>query len=1158
MAWEPGRSGVSMLFDPNTELGRDLAAVDWAGTALGPVENWPTSLRNVVSLVLGSRFSMWMAWGPELTFFCNDAYRRDTLGAKYPWALGRRADEVWSEIWPDIGPRIESVITTGIATWDEGLLLFLERSGYQEETYHTFSYSPITDDDARIAGMLCVVSEDTARVVGERRMATLRDLGTELARASTTAEVSAAAHQQLGQDPNNLPFVAAYLFDDDGSAARLAWTAGIDKGHPATPTVIRRGERKQAWPLRDLVAGRPLVLENLPDRFPDLPTGAWDEPPRSAIAVPFIQPGERKPLGFMVVGLNRYRPLDEAYRGFIDLIATQVAAAVTRTRAFEDERKRAEELAELNRAKTTFFTNVSHELRTPLTLLLGPAEDALSDGAEPLPSAQRGRVEVIQRNAERLLKLVNTLLDFSRMEAGRGGGRFESLDLARYTVELAGMFETAMQRADLQLTIECTPVDQAVYVDAEMWAKIVLNLLSNALKATFNGGITVRFGDVDGAAQLDVIDTGAGIPLAEQQRLFERFHRVSGAALRSHEGSGIGLALVSELATTHGGTVGVRSAPGAGSTFTVRLPYGTAHLPSDQVVLDTLGDFPIAAMYSHGYLAEASRWLSGSGDAVAESAASSDRPTVLVVDDNADMRDYVSGLLADDYRVQTAQDGMEALSLTRRSLPDLVLTDVMMPRLDGFGLLTALRADSSTMHIPIIMLSARSGDDAIVEGLEAGADDYLVKPFSARELIARVRANLELDRVRRLADELARSRALLDQAEELAHVGSWQIDLRDNAVVGSAEYFRILGVPSSHLDEGGLEEALQLVRADDREVLALALERTAQTGAALDIELHLTHPSGDERLARAHGLLHYSSEGEPAFIRGSVQDITEQRLAAEAVTAAVAAREAAAREHAIAEELQRSLLPDARFDVAPLDVATYYRAGVEGTQAGGDWYDVIELSGGRTALVLGDVMGRGVRAAAVMGQLRATVRAYSRIDLPPAELLSLLDAAVRDLSEQMIVTCVYAIYDPNDESLTYGNAGHLPPLLSSPGQPLRRLTVGGPPLGTGHPITEIERIALPEGATITLYTDGLVEHRGSDLDTGINQLVTLLDEATVPIEALPSYLVDAMLPADPDDDVAVLIARVTSPTDRRRRAADDATTQVPLGTNAIGPAEVRA
>src|SRR5206468_246666 len=171
----------------------------------------------------------------------------------------------------------------------------------------------------------------------------------------------------------------------------------------------------------------------------------------------------------------------------------------------------------------------------------------------------------------------------------------------------------------------------------------------------------------------------------------------------------------------------------------------------------------------------------------------SDRPRIIVADDNADMRSYVSGLLADQYAVTPAVDGQQALELARAHPPDLILTDVMMPRLDGFGLLAALRADPATMHLPVVMLSARSGEEAAVVGLEAGADDYLVKPFSARELLARVRANLELDRVRRVADELHRSRALLDQAEELAHVGSWELDLRDGSVVGSAEFLRIVG-----------------------------------------------------------------------------------------------------------------------------------------------------------------------------------------------------------------------------------------------------------------------------------------------------------------------------------------------------------------------------
>src|SRR3954462_5073299 len=177
--------------------GADLLAVDWAATPLGSPEDWPQSLTTVVNIVLSSRFSMWMAWGPELTFFCNDAYRRDTLGAKYPWALGRPASEVWAEIWPDIGPRIDRVLEEGNSTWEEALLLFLERSGYSEETYHTFSYSPLTDDDGAIAGMLCVVTEVTEQVVAPARMTTLRALGVGMGAAQDEMSAVRAACRQL-------------------------------------------------------------------------------------------------------------------------------------------------------------------------------------------------------------------------------------------------------------------------------------------------------------------------------------------------------------------------------------------------------------------------------------------------------------------------------------------------------------------------------------------------------------------------------------------------------------------------------------------------------------------------------------------------------------------------------------------------------------------------------------------------------------------------------------------------------------------------------------------------------------------------------------------------------------------------------------------------
>ena len=398
----------------------------------GTSTTWPRSLESVVRLVLTSRFSMWMAWGPELTFFCNEAYRRDTLGEKYPWALGKPASVVWSEIWDDIGPRIDTVMTTGQATWDESLMLFLERSGYTEETFHTFSYSPIFDDHGVIAGMLCVVKEDTEEVVAHRRMQTLRDLGSRRTSNLTEAETISTACDELADEPGG-PAVLAGLPLRRG---RRHGPAGRQR-RLRRPAPGRARRPAGGGPGRGL-AGGPCRRRRAGDRRPASRSGSstcraapgtsarrrpsWCRSPPAPAAAPY---------GFQVFGLNRFRPLDDGYRDFCDLIAGQLAASLTDARAYEFERGRAETLAELDQAKTDFFTNVSHEFRTPLTLLLGPAEDALSDDAEPLAGRQRDRVEVILRNGQRLLKLVNTLLDFSRLESGRVEARFEPVDLAQ-------------------------------------------------------------------------------------------------------------------------------------------------------------------------------------------------------------------------------------------------------------------------------------------------------------------------------------------------------------------------------------------------------------------------------------------------------------------------------------------------------------------------------------------------------------------------------------------------------------------------------------------------------------------------------------------------------------------------------------------------------
>jgi PAS domain S-box-containing protein len=549
-----------------------------------------------------------------------------------------------------------------------------------------------------------------------------------------------------------------------------------------------------------------------------------------------------------------------------------------------------------------------------------------------------------------------------------------------------------------------------------------------------------------------------------------------------------------------------------------------------------------------GFLSEVERWLRSEAPAPAPtSGAGTDRPEVLVVDDNDDMRHYVTGLLSSRYRVRSAPDGQDALEAARSRAPDLVLTDVMMPRLDGFGLLEALRADPLTVHIPVVMLSARAGEEGIIEGLEAGADDYLIKPFSARELLARVHANLELDRARRAREQLQRGQRLLNQAEQLAGVGSFEIDLPSGAMRGSDQLLRLLGLGPAEFGAMDFRDAIQsLVHPNDIADVAQTLDVAIASGRAFESEARLSG-GGAPRWIYFRGEVVRDEDGTPSALRGFIQDITRRKQVEEAMAAAAAAREAAQREHHIADELQRSLLPADTFESAFLEVATYYQAGDEGTRVGGDWYDVIDLGAGRTALVMGDVAGRGVQAASVMGQLRAAVRAYARLDLPPGEVLGQLDAMVRELAPGQIVTCVYAVYDPSEEDVTYASAGHLPILWATPGHPTQRLPgATGPPLGAGPSHFNEQRQTLATGEFVVLYTDGLVERRDEQLDEGIASLAAAVDPDTEAITRLPGTLVHALAPNGSEDDIALLIARASD-----RSAQRTAERDIPAAASAL-------
>ncbi len=742
-------------------------------------------------------------------------------------------------------------------------------------------------------------------------------------------------------------------------------------------------------------------------------------------------------------------------------------------------------------------------------MLLGPLDDLLSSD-EPLSEHQRHALLLGRRNALRMRRLVNALLDLTQAQGGGLVPTFRPLDLARYTAELASAFESAVESAGLELRVDCPPLDRAAYVDVEMWEKIVLNLISNALKHTWQGSITVKLSSQDGIAELLVSDTGIGIAEEELPRLFERFHQVKGVRARSAEGSGIGLALVSELVYLHEGEVSVESEAGCGTKFTVRIPLRPAAATTAR---EGTGERPSASAAAETFLAEAERWAAAD-DWTEDTALPGPIPDgvsggrVLVVDDNSEMRSYLRRVLAGHFDVETVPDGQAALAAIRSSRPDLVLTDVMMPELDGFEFLRAIRADPDTARLPVIMLSARAGQESSVGGLDAGADDYLVKPFSRIELIARVRSNLTASRAREEAARQATHRA--ERLGQLVQAG-----MRVAACVEPDDVLEALATEAR-----GLFDAHEVEVVDDQ-----GHERTsgnARTGSA-DRAVEIAFSvEGRIRLAL------------PAAAEFDVEDraLCEQLgLVGSAALARARLHEA---EHGALRRLQECLLPRELPTHPSLQLAVRYLPANTTADVGGDWYDVIGLPGGRLAAVVGDVVGHGMEAAATMSSLRNVLRAFLIEGDNAGQALARMHELANRTEAGLTATLCCVIIDPITGTGDWASAGHPAPLLVRPAGAAVYLQAGPnqqPALGVGkRPNATQSGLVVAPGEMLLLYTDGLIER--SDRADGAALLQRTRAHDSIDLDTYCDALIDDLAPAHVRrDDVALLALRRTPPSE---------------------------
>jgi PAS domain S-box-containing protein len=716
---------MSKLVLPDTEMGRLFRTTDWSATPLGPTASWSPDLVSAVNMALASRFPMLICWGDDLLKLYNDAYRAILGSEKHPDALGRPVADVWPEVWHVIGPRFEEVLRTREPSWDEDQLLVVDRNGFVEEAYFTWSYSVMTGADGEVVGILDVATETTGKVLAERRARVVAALGAALADAETPEDVERIAVEILGRNHEDHTSVVLDLEPTASEVVPAPWS-------PGTP---------------------PLLGDD------------------GIHVVAALDTGRDVPSAALVLTANPMRPWDDHLQAYVEQCAAHVAAALSGVRRLDDERQRAAALAELDTAKTAFFANISHELRTPLTLISGPVNDALAEG--DLPEGVRRHLELVRRNTARLRLLVDRLLDLTRLDAGRVHPHLAEVDVAELVRGLAASFRPAMERAGLRFETDVPDLSRTAWVDPDMTERIVLNLLSNALKYTPEGGVELALHERPDGVEVVVTDSGVGIAAGDVGSVFDRFQQLPRRpGVRSDGGAGIGLFLVRQLAELHGGHAWVDSVEGTGSSFGVVLPWGEQPAP------DTLpsGD-SITPRRVDSFVAEVHDWnpdadlLPGrdgdeEGDAEATPTAGelAGRPLLLVVDDNADMRAYVASALENAYEVVQARNGFEALDLARERRPDLVLADVMMPGLDGLGLVRELRADPALSDVTVVLLTARAGAEASVASVAEGADDYITKPFEMRHLQVRLAANLARSRER--ARDVAWRRAVLASLHE--------------------------------------------------------------------------------------------------------------------------------------------------------------------------------------------------------------------------------------------------------------------------------------------------------------------------------------------------------------------------------------------------------
>ncbi|KAG8830151.1 hypothetical protein FRC17_005343 [Serendipita sp. 399] len=859
-----------------------VASYPWEKTPLGPKDQWDPCLKQAVQLTLSSPYPTATWWGPDLVLIYNDAYAEMST-TKHPRIFGQKGLEAWDELWETLGPALKTCME-GNPVYKKDDLLLMSRLDNEEqpleETYHSWSWTPILGVDQKFSGVFNGTHETSSKVIAERRMNTLQLLGNRSTVAQNHEAFCQAVLSSLSDNDKDVPFAALYFTETDAPLGesdeslitphgpeihhnqpaasnltfKLSGSIGFSVDHPYLPPSVRvithpflspSGPMAEtelfSWPFQQAVSSREPIRVSIPPSVSEgIGRRGWGDRVTHAIVMTLSSDSDAKPLGVIILGLNTRRPFDADYSKWIDVLRSSLGSYMTGCISREEEVKRAENLSQLDAAKTALFSNASHELRTPLTLIAGPVTECLHEIKDPV---LQKKLMMVSKNIDRLARLVDSLMDFSRLEAGRLEGRYSPVLFGPYVADLASVFKAVVEKAKLEYTITYDKNEtRTVFIDQDYMEKIIFNLIGNAFKYTLAGSIEVEVVYSQSTVSLIVRDAGVGIPNADLPKIWDRFHRVE-ATSRSHEGTGIGLALTKQFVQLHGGTITVaskypsESSDEHGSTFTATFPLGRNHLPAARLSDDS--PFTSRQTYARGIVAEAAGWRL-IGDAMTPSDSDESYTSdghksadlnfdpsdlIIVVDDNQDMLEYIKNIFGKYCHVRPAHNGQMGLDLARKYIPQLIISDVMMPVMDGFGLVNALKEDPLLRSIPIILLTARAADSNRAEGMMSGADDFVPKPFSSRELLARANLQVQLGKRRKEMEArfLERTKEL-QILSDLSPAGLFRLDNERNMVLCNDRFLELSGV-----SPGQESEWLNFVQDDYRDHVDTMLKQSLET-----------------------------------------------------------------------------------------------------------------------------------------------------------------------------------------------------------------------------------------------------------------------------------------------------------------------------------------